>query len=76
MKAEQLPRVGCIRFVPPKNWNPSNPAKGPGGGVIDRFGNEWVREPTRPAERLSSGTCSSPAPAGLSSGERRRTCDT
>jgi hypothetical protein len=38
---------GKFQFVPPKNWNPSNPAKGPQNGFLDKFGNEWVRGPSR-----------------------------
>jgi hypothetical protein len=49
IRAEQLPTSGRIRFVPPKNWNPSNPAKGTGGGLVDKFGNEWVKGPSRTA---------------------------
>ncbi len=48
LKAAQLPTSGKIRFVPPKNYNPASPlTRGPGGGYIDRFGNEWVRAPSR-----------------------------
>ncbi|WP_241837234.1 polymorphic toxin type 17 domain-containing protein [Salinivibrio sp. ML290] len=50
LKKEQLPTKGKIRFVPPKGYNPSNPLpKGPQGGFIDRFGNEWVKGPSRTA---------------------------
>jgi len=41
LKAAQLP-------IPQKGYNPSNPlARGPNNGFIDRFGNEWVRGPSR-----------------------------
>lgn len=47
IKKERLPRSGKIRFVPPKNWNPNNPARGPQNGFLDKFGNEWVKGPSR-----------------------------
>ena len=48
LKAAKLPTTGKIRFVPQKGYNPSNPlARGPNNGYIDRFGNEWVRGPSR-----------------------------
>jgi len=50
LKAAELPTSGRIRFVPPKNYNPASPlTRGPGNGYIDRFGNEWVRGPSRTA---------------------------
>ena len=37
---------GPFRFRPIEGYNPANPLKrGPHGGYIDRFGNEWVRGP-------------------------------
>jgi RHS repeat-associated protein len=43
-----LPTTGRIRYVPPKNYNPSQPLpRGPRRGYIDRFGNEWVKGPSR-----------------------------
>jgi filamentous hemagglutinin len=43
-----LPTRGKIRYVPPKNWHSSEPLpRGPQGGYIDRFGNEWVRDPIK-----------------------------
>jgi hypothetical protein len=48
LKAAELPTTGKIRFVPRKGYEPSNPlARGPNNGFIDRFGNEWVRGPSR-----------------------------
>lgn len=47
IKYEGLPRKGRIRFVQPERWNPANPVRGPQGGLIDRFGNEWVRGASR-----------------------------
>jgi hypothetical protein len=48
LKIAGLPTSGKIRFVPPKGYNPTNPLrKGPRGGWIDRFGNEWVKGPSR-----------------------------
>jgi len=50
LKAAQLPTSGRIRYVPPKNYNPASPLpRGPNNGFIDRFGNEWVRGPSRTA---------------------------
>jgi RHS repeat-associated protein len=43
----QLPTSGRIRFVPPKGA--SSLRRGPNHGYIDRFGNEWVRGPSRTA---------------------------
>lgn len=43
----KLPTDGPISFVPPKNWNPKNPVKGPNGGYMDAFGNEWKKGPSR-----------------------------
>ncbi|GAB3453701.1 polymorphic toxin type 17 domain-containing protein [Actinophytocola sediminis] len=43
-----LPNQGKVRYVPPKGYNASNPLpRGPGGGYLDRFGNEWVVGPSR-----------------------------
>lgn len=48
LKAAELPTTGKIRFVPRKSYEASNPlARGPNNGFIDRFGNEWVRGPSR-----------------------------
>ena len=48
LKAVGLPTSGKIRFVPPKGYNASNPLnREPNGGFIDRFGNEWVKGPSR-----------------------------
>jgi hypothetical protein len=43
-----LPTQGRIRFVPEEGYNPLRPLpRGPNGGYIDRFGNEWVVGPSR-----------------------------
>ena len=43
-----LPNQGRIRYVPPRGYNPESPLpRGPQGGYIDRFGNEWVVGPSR-----------------------------
>jgi filamentous hemagglutinin len=48
LKNAQLPTEGRIRFVPPNGYSPTNPLlRGPNGGYIDKFGNEWVRGPSR-----------------------------
>jgi hypothetical protein len=48
INAAELPTSGRIRFVPPQNYSPSQPLpRGPQNGYIDRFGNEWVRGPSR-----------------------------
>ncbi len=50
INAAELPRDGKIRYVPPKDWKPSSPLpRGPNKGYIDRFGNEWVKGPSRTA---------------------------
>ena len=48
LKVAMLPTQGRIRYVPPKGYQPSNPLpRGPQNGYVDRFGNEWVRGPSR-----------------------------
>ncbi len=48
LKAAKLPTTGKIRFVPRKGYDPSNPLpRGPNGGFLDRFNNEWTRGPSR-----------------------------
>jgi Novel toxin 17 len=48
IKAAELPNRGKIRYVPPENWYPSNPLpRGKQKGFIDKFGNEWVKGPSR-----------------------------
>jgi hypothetical protein len=48
LKDAQLPTSGRLRYVPPKNWRASQPLpRGTQNGYIDRFGNEWVRGPSR-----------------------------
>ncbi len=50
MKAAELPTSGRIRFVPDKKYDPSSPLlRGPNKGFVDRFGNEWVKGPSRTA---------------------------
>jgi hypothetical protein len=50
LNAAQLPTSGKIRYVPPKNYSPGQPLpRGPNGGYLDRFGNEWVKGPSRTA---------------------------
>lgn len=44
-KAGLPTRRGMIRFVAPRGTNKDNPVRGPNGGFIDRFGNEWVKGP-------------------------------
>jgi RHS repeat-associated protein len=45
VKAAGLPISGKIRFIPPNAWNASQPLrKGPKGGYLDRFGNEWTKK--------------------------------
>ena len=44
IKGARLPYRGKIRFVPPKGYSPTMPLpKGPNGGYVDRFNNEWIR---------------------------------
>ena len=50
IKRAKLPTQtkGKIRYVPPKNWHPSEPLpRGPRGGYMDKFGNEWTKGPSR-----------------------------
>ncbi len=48
INAAQLPNEGKMRFIPPKNYHPSIPLqKGPNGGYIDKFENEWIKGPSR-----------------------------
>jgi RHS repeat-associated protein len=48
LKAAQLPTSGRIRYVPPTGYSPTMPLpRGANKGYIDRFGNEWVRGPSR-----------------------------
>ena len=44
-----LPTKGPVPFVPPSRWDINRPAKGPNGGFIDDFGNEWVKGKSRTA---------------------------
>jgi hypothetical protein len=47
-KAAGLPTEGKIRFVPARGYKPEIPlARGPSNGYIYRFGNEWVKGPSR-----------------------------
>jgi RHS repeat-associated protein len=48
IKKAQLPQKGKIRYMPPKSWHPSeNLPRGENNGFEDRFGNEWVKGPSR-----------------------------
>ncbi|WP_327324070.1 polymorphic toxin type 17 domain-containing protein [Streptomyces sp. NBC_01210] len=50
LKDAQLPHSGRIRFVPPDNTSlNSGLLRGPRKGYIDRFGNEWIKGPSRTA---------------------------
>lgn len=43
-----FPGQGRIRYVPPRGYNPAEPLpRGPQGGYLDRFGNEWTVGPSR-----------------------------
>lgn len=45
-----LPNQGRIRYVPPEGYQPTMPLpRGQANGYIDRFGNEWVKGPSRTA---------------------------
>ncbi|MCB2178221.1 MAG: hypothetical protein KQH57_20625 [Actinomycetales bacterium] len=48
IKSAGLPNSGSIRYVPPTNYRPGVPLpRGGSNGYIDRFGNEWVKGPSR-----------------------------
>jgi hypothetical protein len=50
IKRKKLPTQvrGKIRYIPPKNWHPSEPLpRGPRGGFMDKFGNEWTKGASR-----------------------------
>ncbi|MBS0040602.1 hypothetical protein KEM39_10865 [Neisseria sp. Marseille-Q1983] len=49
IKAAGLPTKGKIRYVPPKLWKPSTPLPRKNGGYLDKFGNTWVKGPSRTA---------------------------
>jgi hypothetical protein len=50
LKNAGLPTSGKIRYVPPESYKPSKPLpRGPNNGYMDRFGNEWVKGPSRTA---------------------------
>ncbi|WP_348984752.1 MULTISPECIES: polymorphic toxin type 17 domain-containing protein [Enterobacter] len=50
IKYVELRTQGKIRFVPDSNYSPSNPLpRGPNNGYLDKFGNEWVKGPSRTA---------------------------
>ena len=50
LKGVKLPTRGKIRFVPRKNYRPSEPLpRGPNDGFKDRFGNEWTSGSSRTA---------------------------
>ena len=47
-KQAGLPTSGKIRYVPPEGWTKNSPLpRGSGNGYMDKFGNEWVRGPSR-----------------------------
>lgn len=51
IKAAGLPGSGPIRYVPPTNYRSGMPLpRGGSHGYIDRFGNEWVKGPSRTAD--------------------------
>ena len=50
VKYVQLPTKGKIRFIPAETYSPTNPLpRGPNNGYLDKFGNEWVKGPSRTA---------------------------
>ena len=50
VKYVQLPTKGKIRFIPAETYSPTNPLPiGPNNGYLDKFGNEWVKGPSRTA---------------------------
>lgn len=50
IKEAKLPTEGRIRFIPEEGYKPENKLnKGPNGGYYDKFGNEWVKGPSRTA---------------------------
>lgn len=50
IKHVELPTQGKIRYVPPEHYTASNPLpRGPNNGYIDKFGNEWIKGPSRTA---------------------------
>ncbi|WP_312047289.1 polymorphic toxin type 17 domain-containing protein [Erwinia sp.] len=50
IKYVEIPTKGKIRFVPDSNYSPGNPLPwGPNNGHPNKFGNEWVKGPSRTA---------------------------
>ncbi len=49
IKKAKLPTEGKVRFIPPKDWTPSQPLKKKNGGYLDKFGNVWVEGNSRTA---------------------------
>jgi RHS repeat-associated protein len=48
LKNAQLPTRGKVRYIPPEGYSPGQPLpRGPNNGYIDRFGNEWLKGPSR-----------------------------
>ena len=47
LKKAKLPTKGKIRYIPPKNWNPSETLPKRNGGYVDKFGNVWTQGPSR-----------------------------
>lgn len=50
IKHVELSTKGKIRLVPDSNYSPSKSLpRGPNNGYLDKFGNEWVKGPSRTA---------------------------
>ncbi|HBI02456.1 MAG TPA: wall-associated protein [Paenibacillaceae bacterium] len=47
IKKSRFPTTGKIRYVPPDNWSPSQSLPKRDNGYIDKFGNIWVKGPSR-----------------------------
>lgn len=44
----KLPNRGKVRYIPPDSWRSPNPLpRGNQNGYMDKFGNEWVKGPSR-----------------------------
>ena len=52
LREAKLPTRGTIRYVPPKNWTPSQPLPRQDHGFVDRFGNVWTKGPSRTRGQL------------------------
>jgi hypothetical protein len=51
IKAAGLPNSGSIRYVPPKDYDPSYPLPRERGGFVDNKGNIWQKGPARGKQR-------------------------